>query len=128
MNNKKADLKKILGVKRPHHCGCESTGTPCIREECEWAILAWLGVTELALFSALKSNLTMQNIIYTVKFRRGSRGRGARGPCPPQKIWGKNKGAKNHTHRQKKRSKSDNHEARYRLKHTPKHTKYAKIF
>ena len=27
-----------------------------------------------------------------------------------------------------KKSKSDNHEARYRLKRTPKHTKYAKKF
>ena len=34
-------------------------------------------------------------------------------------FWGKNKGANNHTHR-KKRSKSDNNEARYRLKRTPK--------
>ena len=45
----------------------------------------------------------------------------------PSRAFGaagdKNKGAKNHT--QKKRSKSDNHEARYRLKRTPKHTKYA---
>ena len=39
-------------------------------------------------------------------------GGGAGGISPPRK----NKGAKNHTHRQKK---SDNHEARYRLKRTP---------
>ena len=56
-------------------------------------------------------------------------GGGARVPCPPPPIfWGKIKGAKNHTHRRKKRSKSDNHEARYRLKRTTKHTKYANIF
>ena len=44
-------------------------------------------------------------------------GGGARVPCPPPIFWGKNKGAKNHT-QTKKRSKSDNHEARYRLKRT----------
>ena len=50
-------------------------------------------------------------------------GGGGKGALPPPPFSGeKNKGAKNHTHR-KKRSKSDNHEARYRLKRTPKHTK-----
>ena len=54
-------------------------------------------------------------------------GGGARGPCPPPIFWGgKQGGQKPHT--QKKKSKSDDHEARYRLKRTPKHTKYAQIF
>ena len=49
-------------------------------------------------------------------------------PCPPPPFSGeKIRGPKNHTHR-KKKSKSDNHEARHRLKRTPKHTKYAQIF
>ena len=52
---------------------------------------------------------------------------GPRGLAPPPFSVEKNKGAKNHTHT-KKRSKSDNHEARYSLKRTPKHTKYAQIF
>ena len=46
---------------------------------------------------------------------------------PRSKIQAKTRGPKT-THTEKKRSKSDNHEARYRLKRTPKHTKYAKIF
>ena len=64
---------------------------------------------------------------YTPTPRRGPRGGGQGCLAPPPIFWGKNKGAKNHTHR-KKWSKSDNHEARYRLKRTPKHTKYAQIF
>ena len=52
-------------------------------------------------------------------------GGGPRGPWSPPPFSGeKNKGAKNHTHRKK----LDNHEARYRLKRTPKHTKYTQIF
>ena len=39
-------------------------------------------------------------------------------------VGGKNKGGQK-PHTQKKKSKSDNHEARYSLKRTPKHTKYA---
>ena len=47
-------------------------------------------------------------------------GGGKGGLAPPPPISGeKNKGTK--------RSKSDNHEAKYRLKRTPKHTKYAQI-
>ena len=48
-------------------------------------------------------------------------GGGARVPWPPPPHFlGKNKGAQKTTHTEKKRSKSDNHEARYRLKRTPK--------
>ena len=53
-------------------------------------------------------------------------GEGQGGLAPPPIFWGGNKGAKNHTHRTIK-LKSDDHEARYRLKRIPKHTKYAQI-
>ena len=57
---------------------------------------------------------------------QGGGGQGCLGP--PPFSGGKNKGAKNHTHRRKKDQNRTNHEARYRLKRTTKHTKYAKIF
>ena len=53
-------------------------------------------------------------------------GGGARGPPPPHFLGKKTRGPKT-THTEKKRSKSDKNEARYRLKRTPKHTKYAQI-
>ena len=47
-------------------------------------------------------------------------GAGAKGALPPPHFLGKiTRGPKN-THTEKKISKSDNHEARYRLKRTPK--------
>ena len=61
-------------------------------------------------------------------FRRGSRGGGPRVPWPPPHFLGKKQGGQKPHTQKKKRSKSDNHEARYRLKRTTKHTKYAKIF
>ena len=54
-------------------------------------------------------------------------GGGGKGAPPPPFSGEKNKGPKT-THTEKKGSKSDNHEARYRLKRTSKHTKYAQIF
>ena len=54
-------------------------------------------------------------------------GGGGKGPCPPPHFLGEKQGGQK-PHTQKKRSKSDDHEARYRLKRTPKHTKYAQIF
>ena len=47
------------------------------------------------------SEVRYQNLLHYV--RRGSRGGGQGGlrPCPPPIFWGKNKGAKNHTHRKK---------------------------
>ena len=55
----------------------------------------------------------------------GGGGQGCLGP--PHFLGKKQGGQKPHTQK-KKISKSDNHEARYRLKRTTKHTKYAKIF
>ena len=49
------------------------------------------------------------------------------GPCPPPPFSGEKTRGPKTTHTEKKRSKSDNQEARYRLKRTPKHTKYAQI-
>ena len=63
-----------------------------------------------------------------MKTRRGSRG-GAKGAlAPPPHFLGKKQGGQKPHTQKKKRSKSDYHEARYRLKRTTKHTKYAKIF
>ena len=54
---------------------------------------------------------------------------GAKGAlAPPPHFLGKKQGGQKPHTQKKKRSKSDNHEARYRLKRTTKHTKYAKIF
>ena len=57
--------------------------------------------------------------------RRGSRGGGQGGLAPPPIFWGKLQGANKHIHRKKK---SYNHEAKYRLKRTQRHSKYAQIF
>ena len=66
------------------------------------------------------------DIAYQARIQGGG---GAKGALPPPPIfWGKKQGGPQTTHTEKKRSKSDNHEARYRLKRTPKHTKYAQIF
>ena len=54
-------------------------------------------------------------------------GGGQGGLAPPPHFLGKkNKGAKNHTHR--KKMIKIGQPRRYRLKRTPKHTKYAQIF
>ena len=49
-----------------------------------------------------------------------------RGPPPPPIFWGTKQGGQK-PHTQKKKSKSDNHEARYMLKRTPK-TLYTRKF
>ena len=66
----------------------------------------------------------------------GSRGGGDRGTSsplflgwsPPFFFWSPHCSPQKNTHTEKKWSKSGKHEARCRLKRTPKHTKYAQIF
>ena len=60
--------------------------------------------------------------------RRGSRGGGQGGLAPPPFSGGGEQGGQKPHTQNKYISKSDDHEARYRLKRTPKHTKYAQIF